>query len=92
MSEPILIYKKGEGWIYETNRKHPVTGRDGVTYYLIERVPVLGETWIYRATLKDALSDMRGYVYNDFRPLNEHDKQCYIDTKLVKHCFVISKD
>ena len=79
-SEPVLVFKRGEGWVYEKHTRHPVKGRNGKTYYLIDRKPKLGERWVWRGSLNAALVDMRRFDIEDFRPLDEYSLNTYSDS------------
>jgi hypothetical protein len=48
MTEPVLEYKRGEGWVYDYSERSPTFfDTDGRSVYLIRRNPEVGEPYAY---------------------------------------------
>ncbi len=80
MNEPLLVFKKGEGWVYDTTPpvvRHAITGRDGLVYYLAERYPKRGELYICQLNLSECISIAKQYSVGDYADFAYDDHARY---------------
>lgn len=74
MTEPLLVYRKGEGWVYETLRTLKSNDRQGVGLTLLYRKPAIGERYIFTKPNMDDdydIDHVKGFLYGNFILCNE---------------------